>query len=129
MAHDVFVSYSHNDKAITDAVVDGVENNHIRCWVAPRDISPGSSLGEAIDDCRKVAAFYSPTYLDSKVCIEEFNIALCRHRESDEPILKPIYLYSANLPTYMRLVQFFDCRESNPERIEQAVIHLLEDAV
>ncbi len=67
----------------------------------------------AIDDCNKVLTFYSPSYLDSKVCIEEFNIALCRHRESEDPVLLPVYLYSASLPTYMRLVQFSDCREFN----------------
>jgi hypothetical protein len=48
MAHDVFVSYSHKDKAIADAVVAGMENRGIRCWFAPRDITPGSSWGESI---------------------------------------------------------------------------------
>jgi hypothetical protein len=48
MAHDVFVSYSSKDKPIADAVVAGLENKGIRCWVAPRDITPGSSWGEAI---------------------------------------------------------------------------------
>jgi hypothetical protein len=48
MAHDVFVSYSNKDKPVADAVVAGLENNGIRCWVAPRDITPGISWGEAI---------------------------------------------------------------------------------
>ena len=48
MAHDVFVSYSKEDKPVADAVVAGLENKGIRCWVAPRDITPGSSWGEAI---------------------------------------------------------------------------------
>jgi len=49
MAHDVFVSYSSKDKPIADAVVAGLENNSIRCWIAPRDIIPGKSWGEAIN--------------------------------------------------------------------------------
>jgi hypothetical protein len=48
MAHDVFVSYSSHDKPIADAVVAGLESRGIRCWIAPRDIMPGSSWGEAI---------------------------------------------------------------------------------
>ena len=48
MTHDVFVSYSNKDKPVADAVVAGLENQGIRCWVAPRDITPGSSWGEAI---------------------------------------------------------------------------------
>jgi len=48
MAHDVFVSYSQADKAVADAVVARLEQDGIRCWMAPRDITPGTSWGEAI---------------------------------------------------------------------------------
>jgi len=65
---------------------------------------------EALDDCDKVVAVYSPAYLRSKVCREEFNIAIFRHRE-EEDILYPIYLEQADLPTYMKLIQFADFRE------------------
>jgi hypothetical protein len=40
------------------------------------------------------------------VCKEEFNIALFRHRESEGGVLLPIYLYTAELPTYMKLIQY-----------------------
>lgn len=48
MAHDVFVSYSQQDKAVADAVVARLEQEETRCWIAPRDITPGTSWGEAI---------------------------------------------------------------------------------
>lgn len=48
MAHDVFVSYSQQDKSIADAVVARLEQDGSRCWVAPRDIVPGTSWGDAI---------------------------------------------------------------------------------
>ena len=47
-AHDVFVSYSTNDKPVADAIVSRLEQAGIRCWVAPRDIIPGRVWGEAI---------------------------------------------------------------------------------
>lgn len=50
MAHDVFVSYSQEDKPVADAVVAHLEQEGIRSWIAPRDITPGSSWGEAIVD-------------------------------------------------------------------------------
>ncbi len=50
MAHDVFVSYSQKDKPVADAVVARLEQEAIRCWMAPRDITPGTSWGEAIVD-------------------------------------------------------------------------------
>ena len=50
MAHDIFISYSNKDKPVADAVVAGLENRGVRCWVAPRDVTPGTSWGEAIVD-------------------------------------------------------------------------------
>lgn len=50
MAHDVFVSYSTKDKPIADAVVANLESKSIRCWIAPRDVTPGTSWGDAIVD-------------------------------------------------------------------------------
>ncbi|NQT71340.1 MAG: toll/interleukin-1 receptor domain-containing protein [Chloroflexi bacterium] len=37
MAHDVFISYSTNDKTVADAVCATLESQKIRCWIAPRD--------------------------------------------------------------------------------------------
>jgi hypothetical protein len=57
MAHDVFVSYSNKDKPVADAVVAELENSGIRCWVAPRDITPGSSWGQAIINAIEASRF------------------------------------------------------------------------
>jgi hypothetical protein len=48
MAHDVFISHSSKDKTVADAVCATFEANGIRCWVAPRDVPPGSNWGAAI---------------------------------------------------------------------------------
>jgi hypothetical protein len=50
VAHDVFVSYSHHDKAQADAVCATLEAKGIRCWIAPRDVVPGQEWGAAIVD-------------------------------------------------------------------------------
>src|SRR3954462_2529459 len=50
MAHDVFISYSTKDKPTADAVCATLESRGVRCWVAPRDILPGTDWGEAIID-------------------------------------------------------------------------------
>jgi TIR domain len=46
--HDVLISYSHADKTIADAVYATLEKRGIRCWIAPRDISPGAEWASAI---------------------------------------------------------------------------------
>lgn len=48
MAHDVFISYSTQDKPIADAVCAGLEQRGVRCWIAPRDILAGMEWGHAI---------------------------------------------------------------------------------
>lgn len=48
MAHDVFISYNSADKAVATAVCSSLENNGVRCWIAPRDLVPGREYGDEI---------------------------------------------------------------------------------
>jgi len=48
MAHDVFISHSVKDKTIADAVCATLESEGIRCWIAPRDVTPGMEWSGAI---------------------------------------------------------------------------------
>ena len=50
MAHDVFISYSHKDKSVADAICARLEGDGVRCWYAPRDIAPGSDWAGSIID-------------------------------------------------------------------------------
>lgn len=48
MAHDVFISYTMEDKPIADAACATLESAGIRCWIAPRDVLPSMDWGAAI---------------------------------------------------------------------------------
>lgn len=48
MAHEVFISHSSKDKVIADAVCSILEQNKIRCWIAPRDVTPGENYAKCI---------------------------------------------------------------------------------
>jgi hypothetical protein len=48
VAFDVFISYSSKDKPVADAACAALEGANVRCWMAPRDISPGRDYGESI---------------------------------------------------------------------------------
>jgi MFS transporter, Spinster family, sphingosine-1-phosphate transporter len=48
MAHDVFISHSAKDKTTADAVCATLESEGIRCWIAPRDVVPGTEWGRSI---------------------------------------------------------------------------------
>ena len=49
-ASDVFLSYSSVDKTTADSVCAVLEQDGIRCWMAPRDILPGREWAESIVD-------------------------------------------------------------------------------
>ncbi len=61
--HEVFISYSSKDKQWADAACAVLERQRIRCWVAPRDIIPGSEWGAsiiaAIDACKIMVLIFS----------------------------------------------------------------------
>ena len=48
MPFDVFISYSHQDKAAADAACSALESAGVRCWIAPRDVAPGADWAGAI---------------------------------------------------------------------------------
>lgn len=51
MSHDIFLSYSSEDKPTADAVCATLESKHgLRCWISPRDIIPGTEWAESIID-------------------------------------------------------------------------------
>ena len=45
-----FLSYSSKDKLVADAICSRLENQGIRCWIAPRDVKPGSDYSNQIAD-------------------------------------------------------------------------------
>src|ERR1700689_4624038 len=44
----VFVSYASQDAAFASAVVENLEQHGIKCWIAPRDVTPGSQYADEI---------------------------------------------------------------------------------
>ena len=50
MGDHVFISHSSKDKPVADAVCATLEAGGVRCWIAPRNISPGDEYAAAIID-------------------------------------------------------------------------------
>jgi TIR domain-containing protein len=129
---DYFISYAHQNSPDINFLYDQMKKlkPDLRVFLDRKNLNTGAAwqqeLYDALDDCRKVIAVYSPEYLKSKVCKEEYNIALLRHRESESGVLAPFYLYSTKLPSCMQLIQFVDCREGNPDKIKYACKLLME---
>ena len=48
MNYDIFISYSSQDSDVAQYVCSYIEKSGKRCWIAPRDIIPGTEWAEAI---------------------------------------------------------------------------------
>lgn len=102
MHHDVFISYSSKDKAVADALVHFLEESKIRCWIAPRDIPPGSDYAEVIEGAILGAPIFllvfSADSQESSWCRKEVSLAL-----ADGKVVVPIKIEDVSLSGAMRL--------------------------
>lgn len=48
MKYDVFISHSSQDKVIAERICEYLEENNIKCWIAPRDIPGGLPYARGI---------------------------------------------------------------------------------
>ena len=133
MKYDVFISYAHENHAEMEVLEEELRRlvPGIRIFLDRKDLNIGSAwqpeIFESLDHCRRVVTLFSPDYLASKVCKEEFNIAWVRGREADENVLFPIYVFSTRLPTYMSYRLYVDCREGDAAMIRRASMTLIQE--
>ena len=75
----VFVSYASGDKAEADRIVAQVESKGVSCWIAPRDISPGTdwpvAIAEAVRGCGCVLLVFSAESDASEAVFRELTLA------------------------------------------------------
>ena len=83
MTHNVYISYSSMDKEFADEVCQFLENNDLKCWIAPRNICAGRNYVEEIIDgikSAKVAVLiFSRNSNASKYVCNEIRVAFERN--------------------------------------------------
>ncbi len=107
MAYDVFISYSSVDLTAADTVCSILEQNGIRCWIAPRDITPGLDFAEAIIDGIKSSKLFilvfSSSSGNSKQVIREVDravhtgIPIINLRLEEVPLSKQLEYYLSSV--------------------------------
>lgn len=79
VGHDVFICYSSNDKDVADATCHFLEQQGIKCWIAPRDISTGSyasSIVEAIENSKLMVLIFTNSVNFSNHVKRELELAV-----------------------------------------------------
>jgi hypothetical protein len=103
--HEVFISYSSQDKAVADAICAAIEAKGSRCWMAPRNILPGVTWAEAINKAisrsRLMVLVFSSHANQSRQVEQEVNLAVHHGlviipcRIEDVPLSKTLEYYIA----------------------------------
>ncbi len=101
MPHDVFISYSSKDKLTSDAVCATLEARGIRCWIAPRDVTPGNDwtdeIMDALTSARVLVLLLSAASNDSQQVKREVQNAV-----SEGLPIVPFRLEDVSLSKHMR---------------------------
>jgi hypothetical protein len=135
MAHDVFISHSTKDKAISDAVCAALENGGTRCWVAPRDVQPGRSFaGEitrAIQESQIMVLIFSAHSNNSEQVLREVQLAVSSHLHIIQFRIEDVLL-NDDLKYFLSTPHWLDALtlplENHLRKLEGAIKKLLEGA-
>jgi len=81
--HQVFISYSSPDRALAHDLCVHLEAQQIPCWIAPRDVVPGSdfpgSIVDAIDASKVMILIFSKNSNNSPHVVRELTRAVTRN--------------------------------------------------
>ena len=128
--YDIFVSYSRADEQCARYLCQSLNNLGASVFIDTSEIEVGMAwlrrIGTILDRCTVVAALYSPEYLKSKMCQFEFDVALSRQLELGRNVLFPILLMDSELPTFMRLTNYRDCRVLDRDKLTLAANEIVQ---
>jgi tetratricopeptide (TPR) repeat protein len=109
--HQVFISYSTKDTATAESILRGLESQNIRCWIAPRDIPPGTAWAAAIDNAicasRLMILIFSSHSNSSPQVVREVCSAV-EHSINLLPLRIENILPSGAMKYFLSTVQWFD---------------------
>ncbi|EDY21873.1 hypothetical protein CfE428DRAFT_1119 [Chthoniobacter flavus Ellin428] len=85
MSREIFISYSTEDRAVADNLCEALEATGLTCWIAPRNIEPGSSwtasIMNAISECRIMILIFSSKSNESDHVVREILHAVEKRRQ------------------------------------------------
>ena len=131
---DVFISYSHKDKKVVDAICHFLEDKKIRCWIAPRDIPAGQEYAEAIETAiNNVNAFIlvcSSHSLHSQFVRKETNLAVSDNKSIIPFLIEDCSLDGTGMRLYINDRQWIDAvscsKKAALDKLAKAVHAILD---
>ena len=82
--HDVYICYSTRNKDVADKTCHVLEQNNIKCWIAPRDLTSGKIFADeiqgAIKSAKLVVLVFSRDSQESKYVNNEIDLAFSKNK-------------------------------------------------
>src|SRR5262249_28035291 len=120
------VSYASQDRAAATRVVEALEKQGLRCWIAPRNVTPGSLYADeivrAINEARVVVAVMSDAAVASPHVGKEIERASSKRRRIVALHLGPVAL-PRSLEYFLSESQWID---AGSDGIDAAAARLAE---
>ncbi len=129
---DVFISYASSDKVIAERVCGALENAGISCWMAPRNIEPGTAfptaIVEAVNSARAFVLILTEHTATSPHVLSEVS-----HAFNGKKRIIPFRIWQQALPEdleyFLSLTQWLDapdgCTDQNLRRLVEATLAAL----
>ena len=127
MPPQVFISYASADKAVADLICSALENAGILCWIAPRNIAPGTDFPAAIVDGVKSAPALVLILTDHAAASPHV-LSEVGHAFNNKKRIIPFRISQQTLPEdleyFLSLTQWLDapdgCTDQNVKRLIEA---------
>lgn len=131
----VFISHSSKNYQTAIEIVDALERSGIRCYIAPRDIKPGSIYAEeivnAISSSMCVVLIFSQESNASAYVLKEINSAV-NHNSAIIPIRIDATKPSQSIDFYVGVhhwIEYTDQKQSALEKLIQALRGISKEQV
>jgi hypothetical protein len=118
----VFLSHRpESEGPLARRLAEDLESHGVRCWVAPRDVDPGSTWPQAIEAglraCTHVAVLATERAMASRAVRQELQIAEMLELDG-RVVLVPLLLERLELPLWLRVTQGVDFTTSYADGLE-----------
>lgn len=127
--HDVFISYSTKNSDVANKVCYVLEQNNLKCWIAPRNIASGKvyidEIASAIKSTKIVVLIYSTYSQQSKYVNNEVNMAF----SNNKPILSfniDNSMPSEDMEYYLKVSQWLTAYPNPEDEFETLIIDALK---
>jgi adenylate cyclase len=131
---DVFISHATPDRAQAEAILIACEAQELTCWIAPRDITPGTTWAEAIvrgiAEASVVLLVHSEAANTSPMVLREIDAAAAA-RKTILPVRIDATLPQQGLAFYLSATHWFDAPlplEAHLPRLVETLASLLHPA-